>query len=615
MPNRSKIPSQNQNLAVMANKLRKHSIEMTAEAGSGHPTTCMSAAEIMSVLFFEEMRFNPSDPNQPDADIFVLSKGHASPILYAALAESGAIDDDLLTLRKYSSRLEGHPMPRLPWVKIATGSLGQGLSAAAGMAVAKKMDKLPSRVYTLMGDGEIAEGAVWEAVQFAAHNRLDNLVAVVDMNGLGQSGPTMQRHDGKSILGRFKANGWDGAVADGHNIPDLTRCLAKARKGGKRPFALIAKTEKGKGVSFLEGKEGWHGKPLKKGEEADKALAEIGPAEVRLSPKQRAWQQMPGPRADRIASPRPSCKAGDSIATREAYGEALVKLGAADPSVVAIDGDVKNSTFADKFMKTYPDRFVEGFIAEQNMVGVALGMATQGKKVFASSFACFLSRAYDFIRMAGYSRPKHLVLCGSHAGVSIGEDGPSQMALEDLAMMRPIFNCAVLYPSDAVCAEKIVFEAANWEGMAYIRTGRPKTAVIYPNEEEFPIGGSKVLRSSGSDKAAVVAAGVTLYEALKAHEMLREQGVCIRVIDAYSIKPIDEAAIQKAGTETGLLVSVEDHSVNGGLGDAVCQAAAGKCPVRVLGVRQVPRSGSPKELMEMCGIDAKSIVAAVLGRI
>ncbi len=614
MPKTSDKSGGTKELAAMANKLRKHSIQMTSEAGSGHPTTCMSAAEIMSVLFFEEMSFNPADPNQADADVFVLSKGHAAPILYAALAESGAIEDDLLTLRKSSSRLEGHPMPRLPWVKIATGSLGQGLSAAAGMAVAKRMDRLPSRIYTLMGDGEIAEGAVWEAVQFAAHNRLGNLVAVIDMNGLGQSGPTMQRHDGKSILARFNANGWDGAVVDGHNVSELAEALARARKSGEKPFALIARTEKGKGVSFLEGKEGWHGKPLKKGEEADKALAELGAVDIKLAPKKMTWQSMPAPRETRIQPPALNYKPGDSVATREAYGEALVKLGAADGSVVAIDGDVKNSTFSERFMKAYPERFVEGFIAEQNMVGVALGLATQGKKAFASSFACFLSRAYDFIRMAGYSRPKHLVLCGSHAGVSIGEDGPSQMALEDLAMMRPIFNCAVLYPSDAVCAEKLVFEAANWEGIAYIRTGRPKTGILYDNGEEFPIGGSKILRSSDSDKATIIGAGITLYEALKAHEMLKEKGIAVRVIDAYSIKPIDEATIRKAAMETGLLVTVEDHSVNGGLGDAVCQASGGKCAVRVMGIRQVPRSASPKELVEMCGIDAKSIAAAILER-
>jgi transketolase len=574
----------------------------------------MSAAEIMAVLFFAEMRFNPANPDQRDADCFVLSKGHAAPVWYAALREAGAIDDDLLTLRKFTSRLEGHPMPRLPWTKVATGSLGQGLSAAAGIAVAKRMDGLPSRVYCLLGDGETAEGSVWEAAQFAAFNRLDNLVAIVDMNGLGQSGPTMHKHDGEALAAKFRAFGWESVVVDGHNVAALQEVFSRARRSSEKPFAVIARTEKGKGVSFLEGKEGWHGKPLKKGEEVDKALAELGDPVVSLKPMPGEWKPSAKP-APAPGDPELTYKIGEEVATREAYGAALVRLGAVDPDVVVIDAEVKNSTFADKFMKAYGARYVEGFIAEQNMVGVALGLATEGKKAFASSFACFLSRAYDFIRMAGFSHPRHLILCGSHAGVSIGEDGPSQMALEDLAMMRPLFNTSVLYPSDAVCAEKLVFAAARADGIVYIRTGRPKTKVLYDNKEAFPIGGSKVLRSSAKDTATVVAAGVTLYEALKAYDTLKAEGISVRVIDAYSIKPLDETTIVRAAAETRFVVTVEDHSPCGGLGEAVCQAVAGRSPVKLLAVRKVPQSGTPNELLAVMGIDANAIVAAVKARI
>ncbi len=610
----SKVVTTDQ-LAQMAWKLRRHSVLMTTEAGSGHPTTCMSCAEIMSVLFFAEMKFNPANPDQRDADAFVLSKGHAAPILYAALREAGAIDDDLLSLRKFTSRLEGHPMPRLPWVKVATGSLGQGLSAAAGIAYAKKLDKLPARVYALLGDGESAEGSVWEAAQFASFNKLDNLVGIVDLNALGQSGPTMHRHDGEVLAAKFRSFGWEAAVIDGHNVKELMAGFEHARNTQGKPFAVIAKTQKGRGVSLLEGKEGWHGKPLKKGDEVEKAIAEIGDPHVTLTPPSHSWQSAAPSASGSVASPPLPYKPGDQVATREAYGEALVRLGKADSSVVVIDGEVKNSTFAEKFMKAYPDRYVEGYIAEQNMVGVALGLATEGKKVFVSSFACFFSRAYDFIRMAGYSHPKHLILCGSHAGVSIGEDGPSQMALEDLAMMRPIFNMSVLYPSDAVCAEKLVFEAAQADGLVYIRTSRPKTKIIYGDQDSFPIGGSKVLRSSPQDRAVVIGAGVTLYEALEAHDILKGEGVAIRVIDAYSIKPLDEITINKAAAETKYVVTVEDHSPHGGLGDAVCQAVAGRAPVRVLGVRKVPQSGVAKELLAAYGIDAKAIVAAIKERL
>jgi transketolase len=604
------MPVDDQSLAKMAQKLRRHSIEATSEAGSGHPTTCMSAAEIMAALFFDEMRFDPADPSGKNADVFVLSKGHAAPILWAALKEAGAIDDELKTLRQYSSRLEGHPTPRCPWVRVATGSLGQGLSAAAGMAWARKLDGSKARVYALLGDGEAAEGAVWEAAQFASVSRLDNLCAIVDVNRLGQSGATAYGHDTSVYEARFKAFGWEAASVDGHDVGALRDVFGRARESAGRPFAIVARTLKGKGVSFLEDKEGWHGKPLKKGDEAQKAVAELGDTEIRICVEPRRYsaptEVMPVP-----PSLTPAYALGQEVATREAYGSALAKLARTCPQVVALDGDTKNSTFSERFKEVAPERFAEAHIAEQNMVGVALGAATEHKITFASTFACFLTRAYDFIRMAGYSQPPHLVLCGSHAGVSIGEDGPSQMALEDLAMMRGITNATVLYPCDGVSAERLVETAARTPGLVYIRTSRPKTRVLYRNEEAFPVGGSKTLRSSAADGVSVVAAGITVPEALAAHEALAKEGVAVRVIDLYSVKPLDAATLAKAAAETRGIVTVEDHSVCGGIGEAVAAAVAGRARVEILGIRESPRSGKPAELMRAHGIDASAIVAAV----
>jgi transketolase len=597
-------------LKKMAQKLRRHSLEMTTEAGSGHPTTCMSCADILSVLFFDEMHWDTKDPSGGNADVFVLSKGHAAPILWAVLKEAGAIDDDLMTLRLMTSRLEGHPTPRVPWVRVATGSLGQGLCAAAGMAWARKVDGSKGRVYALLGDGEAAEGAVWEAAQFAAHNALDNLVAIVDVNRLGQSGATMYGHDTSVYESRFEASGWDALSLDGHDVGALRTAFARARATSGKPFALIAKTLKGKGVSFLEDKDGWHGKPAKQGEELQKAVAELGDTDVTLGVEPRNYA---GPTLRLPVEPTltPHYSLGQEVATREAYGTALATLIKKCPQVVAIDGDTKNSTFSERAKEAAPERFAEGYIAEQNMVGAALGMASEGKIAFASTFACFLTRAYDFIRMAAYSKPPHLVLVGSHSGVSIGEDGPSQMALEDLAMMRAIAGATVLYPSDAVSAERIVETAARTPGIVYIRTSRPKTKVLYPNEERFPAGGSKTLRSSASDRATVVAAGVTVHEALLAHEELAKEGIAIRVIDLYSVKPIDEAALLKAAAETKGIVSVEDHSACGGIGDAVAAAVSGRARVVVLGVREIPRSGKPAELMKAHGLSKDAIVSAV----
>ncbi|HUG54620.1 MAG TPA: transketolase [Vicinamibacteria bacterium] len=596
-------------LSKMAQKLRRVCLESTAEAGSGHPTTCMSAAEIVSVLFFDEMRWDPADPSGRAADVFVLSKGHAAPVLWAALHEAGAIEDDPMTLRRHDSRLEGHPTPLVPWVRVATGSLGQGLSAASGMAWARRLDGEPGRVYVLLGDGEMAEGAVWEAAEFAAFNRLSNLCAVIDLNRLGQSGPTMHQHDAPVYERRLQAFGWETAVVDGHDVAALKETFARARRSSA-PFGIVARTLKGKGVSFMEDKEGWHGKPVKKGEELARAVAELGDTSIRLRVEPRRYDVHVRP-AEAPAVVRPSYEKGKEVATREAYGSALAQLARVAPQVVALDGDTKNSTFSERFKEVAPERFAEAYIAEQNMVGAALGMSTEGKVPFASTFACFLTRAYDFIRMAVYSRPRHLVLCGSHAGVSIGEDGPSQMALEDLAMMRALVQATVLYPSDAVCAERLVEVAARTEGIVYIRTSRPKTPVIYGNDEAFPVGGSKTLRRSDKDALTVVAAGVTVFEALAAHDLLRADGIAIRVVDLYSVHPIDADTLRQAAKETRGIVTVEDHSARGGIGEAVAAVVAGATRVQVLAVREIPRSGKPTELLEAHGISAAAIVKAV----
>jgi transketolase len=598
-------------LQSLAQKLRRHSLVSTAEAGSGHPTTCLSMADLMAVLFFDEMRFDPKDPHARNADTFVLSKGHAAPILWAALKEAGAITEDLLTLRRLDSPLEGHPTPLSPWVKVATGSLGQGLSAAVGMAIGRRLDGIPARVYCLLGDGEMAEGSVWEAAQMASFNKLDNLCAVVDVNALGQSGPTMLQHNLDSYLAKFVAFDWSAVAVDGHNVDEIRRAFEKARATKGRPTAIIARTFKGRGVSFLEAKPNWHGKPLKKGEELQKALSEVGDPKVSVSVGARTVEAPPRPRREfSLDDPAlaPAYQAGQDVATREAYGAALVKLGKVSPDVVVLDAEVKNSTFAEKFKDAFPDRFVECYIAEQNMAGAALGLATEGKIPFASTFACFLSRAFDQIRMAGYSRPRHLVFAGSHVGVSIGEDGPSQMGLEDLAMFRTVFGSTVFYPSDAVSAERLTALAAKTEGIVYIRTSRPKTKVLYPNTESFTVGGSKVVRSSPKDSATVVAAGVTVYEALKAADQLAKEGVAIRVIDLYSVKPLDEATLRRAADETKRLITVEDHAPAGGIGEAV--AALGLSP-RILAVRKMPRSGKPEELLRFSEIDAPAILSAV----
>jgi transketolase len=599
-------------LKEKARRLRIHSLKATTEAGSGHPSSCLSAADLMAVVFFHEMQFDSKDANNPANDRFVLSKGHAAPLLWAAFAEAGIIDEaSLMTLRRVDSNLEGHPTPRMPWVDVATGSLGQGLSAGLGEALAAQVDKIPFNVYVLLGDGECAEGSVWEAAAIAAYYKVSNLYAIIDVNGLGQSQRTMDQFDVNRYAERFRAFGWFAQTVDGHNYEEILKSFAKFQTdAGSQPRVLVAKTFKGKGVSMLEDLEGWHGKPVPK-QDLPKALAELqqplGPNE--FEPRSRTGFSLPRFQPD-IAI-KIDRKPGESVATREAYGDALVKIAEQDGRVIALDGDTKNSTFSEKLLKAHPDRFLEMFIAEQNMAGVATGLAARGKIPFVSTFAAFLTRAFDQIRMAGVSQ-SNVKFCGSHAGVSIGEDGPSQMALEDLAMFRAIPGSVVFYPSDAVSTERMVVEAAKRRGICYIRTSRPKTAVLYSNEEEFPVGGSKVLRKSEKDRATVIAAGITVHEAIKAASRLQSEGVAIRIIDAYSVKPLDAAGILRAARETGgRLVVVEDHYPQGGLGEAVLSAVGEQARVIHLAVHEIPRSGPPDVLIEKYGISSDHIVAAV----
>lgn len=600
-----------------ARLLRIHSMRMTTAVGSGHPTSCLSAAELMAAVFFHAMKFDPKNPNAIEGDRFVLSKGHAAPILYAALAEAGVFPiSRLITLRKVDSELEGHPTPLIRGVDAATGSLGQGLSVGAGLALGAKRAGSSARVYVLMGDGEMAEGEVWEAAAFAAHAGITNIVAIGDVNALGQSQRTMYEHQMDVYRRKFEAQGWRVEVVDGHDAAVVMSALDRAKANTSQPTAIMARTIKGQGVSFLEDKEGWHGKPLSP-VELEVALAEMGlpiPPVVPDDGKSYARTSIPVP-PDFPAPADPSYKDGTMIATRESYGIALQKLGLVNPHVIAVDGDVKNSTFADAIEKDSPDKLVEGYIAEQNMVALGVGLAAQGMVPFVATFACFLSRAFDQVRMAAVSRSS-IKLCGSHCGVSIGEDGPSQMGLEDLAMFRAIPGATVFYPCDGVSAERLTETAARVPGISYIRTSRPKTAIIYSLQEEFPVPGFKVLRQSAEDAATIITAGITVHEALKAYDQLKAKGISVRVVDLYCVKPLDGA---KLGAEVqagrGKLVTVEDHYHEGGLGEAVIAALgdvnAWPVAVKRLAIDHVPHSGKEAELLDKFGISARHIVAAV----
>lgn len=600
-------------LVDLGQQLRVDSVRAAAAAGSGHPTSSMSAADLMAVLLANHLRYDFARPAHPGNDRFVLSKGHASPLLYSAFKAAGAIDDEeLLTFRKEGSRLEGHPTPqRLPWVETATGSLGQGLPVGVGIALAgKRLDHSDHRVWVLCGDSEMAEGSVWEAAEHAGYERLDNLTVIVDVNRLGQRGPTRHGHDLDAYARRFRAFDWHTIEVDGHDVDAIDRAYGEALSTKGQPTAVIARTLKGKGVKAVEDLEGHHGKPVP---DADEAVAELGgPRDLRVSVHQpedaRALHS-----AGTGETELPRWEVGDEVATRNAFGEALAALGTARGDVVALDGEVGDSTRAEFFAKEHPERYFECYIAEQQMVATAVGMAARGRVPFATTFAAFLTRAYDFVRMAAVSG-SGINLVGSHAGVAIGQDGPSQMGLEDLAMMRAIHGSTVLYPCDANQTARLVVEMAGAEGIRYLRTSRGESKVVYGPDEEFPIGGSKVLRSSDGDRLTLVAAGVTLHEALAAADALAADGIPVRVIDLYSVKPVDRATLRRAAEETGCLVTVEDHRREGGIGDAVLDAFCDGRPVPRLvrlAVETMPGSASPAEELRAAGIDAESVAAAV----
>ncbi|MDL5204722.1 transketolase [Streptomyces sp. ALI-76-A] len=600
-------------LVELAQQLRVDSVRASAAAGSGHPTSSMSAADLMAVLFAHHFRYDFDRPAHPGNDRFVLSKGHASPLLYSVYKAVGAVDDEeLLTFRTLGSRLEGHPTPRrLPWVETATGSLGQGLPVGVGIALSeKRLDRTGYRVWVLCGDSEMAEGSVWEAAEQAGHEHLDNLTVVVDVNRLGQRGPTRHGHDLDAYARRFQAFGWHTVEVDGHDVDAIDRAYGEAVSTKGQPTAILARTLKGKGVADIEDREGLHGKPLKN---ADDAIAELGgPRDLRIQVTEPpAARMLHSVHTGPFELPRFE-KGGDEVATRNAFGQALAALGSGRSDVVALDGEVGDSTRAEFFAKEHPDRYFECYIAEQQMVAVAVGLAARGWVPYATTFAAFLTRAYDFIRMASISG-SGLNLIGSHAGVAIGQDGPSQMGLEDLAMMRAVHGSTVLYPCDANQTARLVAEMAGLEGVRYLRTSRGESPVIYGPDEEFPIGGSKVLRSSGQDRMTIVAAGVTVPEALAAADALEGEGISVRVIDLYSVKPVDRPTLRRAAEETGCLLTVEDHHEEGGLGDAVLDAFLDGRPVPRLvrlAVRSMPGSGSPDEQLHAAGIDAESIAAA-----
>jgi transketolase len=595
----------------LAAQLGVDSIRSSTAAGSGHPTSSLSAAHLVAVLWSDHLRYDVADPRSLANDRFVLSKGHASPLIFSVLKAVGAIgDEQLLSFRRFGSPVQGHPapLPEMPWIDVATGSLGQGLPIALGMALAMKMDGIPARVWCLMGDSEVAEGSVWEAMENASHHGADNLIAIIDVNRLGQRGPTMLQWDLETYAARARSFGWHPIEVDGHDVGAIDAAFTEA-EGSDGPAIVIAKTEKGHGVSFLADKEGWHGKALSQ-EEADRAIAELGgPRDVSVTPRKPEAGVSPPADVPIVVLP----VYAEAIATRKAFGETLAAL-AVRGDVVAIDGEVANSTHTEDLQKVAPDRFVESYIAEQNMLGMAVGMQVLGKVVFPATFAAFLTRAYDFIRMAAISRA-NLRLSGSHAGVSIGEDGPSQMALEDLAMMRAVHGSTVLYPCDGNSTARLVGAMADLPGISFIRTTREKTPVIYEGDEAFPVGGSKTLRSSDADRVTLVGAGITVHEALEAAGSLEADGVAARVIDCYTIKPIDAETLRAAASQTGLLVTIEDHWIEGGLGDAVLAALAdgGELSGTVVkvAVTQMPGSGTPEELRDWAGISAAAIADRV----
>jgi transketolase len=593
----------------LAQQLRVDSVRAAAAANSGHPTSSMSAADLMAVLFSKYLRYDFDAPENPANDHLVFSKGHASPLLYSLYKAAGAIDDEeLLTFREFGSRLQGHPTPELPWVDVATGSLGQGLPISVGIALAAdRLEHSDLRVWVLCGDSELAEGSMWEAFEHAGFAQLNNLIAVVDVNRLGQRGQTMHGWDTSSLAARASACGWDVQEIDGHDLEAIDAAYGRAQEAD-RPAVIFARTKKGSGVAAVEDKENQHGKPLADPESAVEELGGIRSLSVEV-------QSPPEPKPFEIAKTaveRPSYEVGEKVATRAAYGDALAWLGSVDEKVVALDGEVGNSTYAERFAAKHPDRFFEMYIAEQQMVAAAVGMQTRGWKPFASSFGAFLSRAYDFVRMAAIS-DADLKLCGSHVGVSIGPDGPSQMALEDIASLRAVFGSVVLYPSDANQAVQLLDAMRRHHGVSYLRTTREATPVLYGADEVFEVGGSHTVRSSGEDAVTLIGAGITLRECLTAADELAGKGITARVIDLYSVKPVDAATVLKAAEETGALITVEDHWPEGGIGETVAGVLAevgASTRLTRLAVTGRPSSGPPEALLAAAGIDAAHVVAA-----
>jgi transketolase len=595
-------------LRELGQQLRVDAVRASAKAGSGHPTSSMSAADLAAVLLAEHFRYDLENPKNPANDRLVFSKGHASPLVYGLFRAAGVVNEqEFMTYRQFGSRLEGHPTPSLPWVDVATGSLGQGLPIGVGMALAgKNLDRLPFRVWVICGDSEMAEGSMWEAIEHAAFYGLDNLSAIIDVNRLGQRGETMHGWDLPSYSNRLRAFGWHAIEIDGHDVEQIDAAYREAESTSGAPTAIVAKTIKGKGYSKVEDTNGWHGKAI--AEEAIQELGGVRNIKVDVARPEGGTRHT----FATTSAEWPHYEPGSKVATRKAYGEALAALGADRGDVVALDGEVSNSTYSEIFRDAHPERFFEMYIAEQQMIAAAVGMQVIGWKPFASTFAAFMTRAYDFIRMAAISRAT-IKLCGSHAGVSIGEDGPSQMGLEDVACFRAVHGSTVLYPADGNQTVKLVRAMADAEGISFLRTTRSDTPVIYEPDEEFPIGGSKVVHSTAEDDVTIVAAGITLHEALQAAELLATDEIDARVIDLYSVKPVDRETILRAAEETQGIVTVEDHWAEGGLGDAVLDALAdaeSRPPVVKLAVREMPRSGKPAELLAAAGIDAEHIADA-----
>ncbi len=594
----------------LARQLRVDSVRVSSHAGSGHPTSSLSAADLMAVLLGKYLRYAVERPDEPNNDHLIFSKGHASPLYYSILLAIGAIDErEFMTYRQRGSRLEGHPTPVLPWVDVATGSLGQGLPIGVGVALAgKRLDKLPYRTWILCGDSEMAEGSMWEAFAQAAFDGLDNLTAIIDVNRLGQTGPTRYGWDLDAYSDRLRAFGWHAIEIDGHDVSAINSAFAEAVATTGRPTAIVARTVKGKGVTAVADKGGAHGKPVDDDKVAIEELGGPSSIRIRLTAPDQASARPP---ADTGTLELPRFELGEKVATRKAYGDALAALGRARGDIVVLDGEVGNSTYTETFGKEFPDRFFQMYIAEQQMMGAAVGLQVRGWKPHAATFAAFLSRGYDFVRMAAISRA-NLYLCGSHAGVSIGEDGPSQMGLEDIASLRAVHGSTVLYPCDANQTAKLLALMSDNSGINYIRTTRQATPVIYGPDEEFEIGGSRVVRDAAQAQLTIVAAGITLGEALTAADRLAATGIHARVIDLYSVKPLDVATLVKAARDTGRVMTVEDHWPEGGLGEAVFAALAEEgVPVagRLLAVRNLPGSATPDEELADAGIDAAAIEA------